>query len=1036
MAQPVLISSGGNITITDQNVIIGGKVPVSISWTKTFSTIYIFNSTSSQIPIGTNVGYVDTVGNFITSIPAGIYLQLSLNSNGQWVQQSSSSTSQTSSGGTVINNGNSGIIGLPIASAIELGAIKVGANLEIDGDGTLNAVNGGQVQSDWAEGDSSQPDYIKNKPTIPAAQVASDWNAVSGVSRILNKPSIPSPYSLPIASASVLGGFKVGSNLSINSGTGVLDATGAGAVSSLTTVGTSGPAALSGGVLNVPNYTSGSAIPTSMPLASSVGILDDGSDQTTALNAVFLSSAIAGIVMDFVNPGAVTISGTVDCQGKMIAFVPGNIFTGAGTLTNGVMSAGYWQKCFDVSVSLTNFRTATDKFSVRWYGAPAGTSDTTYAIQKSIDTVVANQNTMRTVLFPSATYVIIQPLVVYSWTGSTYGQVSIRLEGDSPFWEKSGTGSVIQTSGFRDSFALGIHLGKGVEVKQLKFIGGFTPPSLSSYAFFTCAWADFTDGVSRDTEFSPYSGIVVDPFYAGAPSDGGYPSITSYNGTINFYRGAESNGGSTGIILEDVFITNFVCGFITSPSGFTSDAELIHIFKIQIENCKSGIAGTQDQEKLNKIEHLACWGGTHTLLLIPGIAGQSYGHGRPGNWIIDGINVAGAVNRLIAREGTGFFPMYVKHVYAESLGTVGYWSDSTAGSLEDSIIDFVNLDVFSAYPNYPTNSHFTSTGVTIKGVSFRYYASNLPMIFNGGTFKDCAFEVMPYGTLKMVDCSASGSPINPTDDILNGRASASQYFAGGRGKYTASEDYTQGKQISLLFKDYIASGFLQLDGLANSTSTFTVSANLATVTPPSTDDLSRAIVGRLAFNITTGQLLGIITSVGGSTYNIGYVPDGVVSGSGVIYIWCPAYNFSFMGTTVSGSATITGVVIDFGSYSNLVSHGGGFVKIPSFYGLRSYTQGAKILSYNSGTGVIVMDRPAKQSATNYYFASNAVVKEINVLGINDSGTFPGSSLSNTEIFPKGSRFINDIPPNGRQEFIITDTGYYNSTPLATTVELT
>jgi hypothetical protein len=32
---------------------------------------------------------------------------------------------------------------------------------------------------------------LSNKPVIPAAQVNSDWNAVSGVAQILNKPSIP-----------------------------------------------------------------------------------------------------------------------------------------------------------------------------------------------------------------------------------------------------------------------------------------------------------------------------------------------------------------------------------------------------------------------------------------------------------------------------------------------------------------------------------------------------------------------------------------------------------------------------------------------------------------------------------------------------------------------------------------------------------------------------------------------------------------------------------------------------------------------------
>lgn len=47
-----------------------------------------------------------------------------------------------------------------------------------------------QVQSDWNETDNTKVDFIKNKPSIPAAQVNSDWNATSGVAQILNKPSL------------------------------------------------------------------------------------------------------------------------------------------------------------------------------------------------------------------------------------------------------------------------------------------------------------------------------------------------------------------------------------------------------------------------------------------------------------------------------------------------------------------------------------------------------------------------------------------------------------------------------------------------------------------------------------------------------------------------------------------------------------------------------------------------------------------------------------------------------------------------------
>ena len=58
----------------------------------------------------------------------------------------------------------------------------------------LNGIASGaevNVQADWNVSDSTSDAYIKNKPTIPAAQVNADWNAVNGLAKILNKPEIP-----------------------------------------------------------------------------------------------------------------------------------------------------------------------------------------------------------------------------------------------------------------------------------------------------------------------------------------------------------------------------------------------------------------------------------------------------------------------------------------------------------------------------------------------------------------------------------------------------------------------------------------------------------------------------------------------------------------------------------------------------------------------------------------------------------------------------------------------------------------------------
>lgn len=50
-----------------------------------------------------------------------------------------------------------------------------------------------QVQADWEQTNTSAVDYIKNKPTIPAAQVQADWNQTTTTAPdyIKNKPTIP-----------------------------------------------------------------------------------------------------------------------------------------------------------------------------------------------------------------------------------------------------------------------------------------------------------------------------------------------------------------------------------------------------------------------------------------------------------------------------------------------------------------------------------------------------------------------------------------------------------------------------------------------------------------------------------------------------------------------------------------------------------------------------------------------------------------------------------------------------------------------------
>lgn len=84
-------------------------------------------------------------------------------------------------------------------------------------DQTAAAGGGSQVNSDWNS--TSGVSQILNKPTIPAAQVNSDWNATSGVSQILNKPSlsaVATSGSVSDLSTGTLDDARLSSNVSLD----------------------------------------------------------------------------------------------------------------------------------------------------------------------------------------------------------------------------------------------------------------------------------------------------------------------------------------------------------------------------------------------------------------------------------------------------------------------------------------------------------------------------------------------------------------------------------------------------------------------------------------------------------------------------------------------------------------------------------------------------------------------------------------------------------------------------------------------------
>lgn len=70
------------------------------------------------------------------------------------------------------------------------------------------AVEESQVQADWDQNDETAKDYIKNKPTTDINANTTARHSHSNKSVLDQITKVPMDYTLPTASASVLGGVK------------------------------------------------------------------------------------------------------------------------------------------------------------------------------------------------------------------------------------------------------------------------------------------------------------------------------------------------------------------------------------------------------------------------------------------------------------------------------------------------------------------------------------------------------------------------------------------------------------------------------------------------------------------------------------------------------------------------------------------------------------------------------------------------------------------------------------------------------------
>lgn len=697
----------------------------------------------------------------------------------------------------------------------------------------------------------------------------------------------------------------------------------------------------------------------------------DASDKTSLLQSILDNANIKTIVLD--SQQAITISGTLNVpDGKVIRFTNGASLIGTGTIDNMTIDADLRFNILATTLTLTHTMTVGNLVSVKWWGATGdGITNDQPSIQRAGDVIIANPKLPRTLYFqPGLTYKITSPLIFYNWTGADYAFFTLNLLGqDSAYFNGTGTEAIIDASSITDTFAIGYQVARSSLIKGLVIKGSFNP-SFASYSAYVSTdystWASMW-GV-RDTRWSPYSGICLDPF----DNTGSLPNIERYPGLQSLYRGSGTNvtTGCSGVRIAECRIFGFTVNVMISPNGQTQNAENTHIIDCTLEIAKVAYASGQDQTKDNFIVRAISWERVHTL-----IDTISYGQlsGQPA--FVDGWNVAGNVieiYQLAAPRSQVSF----KNIFAESLWRIGTGNGGTGVTIQDGSFNFNENTVPVIFP--PT--HVDGNLIVFRNCVLKYYDNlfnkSLRVKGYGYVFQDCQFDMpplldFPYNNERIV--SATFRNCNTALGYLTDTAGGNGYFSSassapyvaygniqlGDGGILSGPAYSFIENVNIL---------LQFRGsyqkyVRISTKTLTVNDSLRTGV------LSGLLGTNFEFQIAVGDyltdeagnLFGRVTSFtrGADTAVIEEIPVNItgVRVENFVLNYVETGYGQFIGNVTSGSATLTQCEFD-------------AMLPPPYVGQRLKIGHSTIRlivdAINTGAGTITMSKVADYTATKQF----------------------------------------------------------------------
>lgn len=248
----------------------------------------------------------------------------------------------------------------------------------------------------------------------------------------------------------------------------------------------------------------------------------------------------------------------------------------------------------------------------------------------------------------------------------------------------------------------------------------------------------------RATQYSSHCGIAIDSFNVAVPPDGGYPGMTAK------YAGS-NQGGSSGIILNNVSVTGFVVGIGSAMSGYTPQGDTWTMRDCSVTMCDSAVVTCSDQAKD------AYFFGGQIVNCRQGFDGLNYGAGRGCPILLFGTNL-GYLHRIVNYSGS-YGPMTLMPNYCESVRSVGNYGAASSAARGHCLVSMgqFTIDNSSSYP--PPVVFETYGSASIRDTNFQNAGGGnalAPMqAWNFGNDTNLPIKV---------DCctfTGPGTPVNP-----------------------------------------------------------------------------------------------------------------------------------------------------------------------------------------------------------------------------------------------------------------------------------